>query len=187
MVASRPGRWRTLRFLVIGVFAAAFVTAFVYAYRSGAITPTSVREWLDSLGPWAPLVFVGAFVAGKVMGLPGMAFVVGARLAFGPWLGFACGYVGGLGCVMFPLVIARLWRRSKPWLPKNRWIARAFEKVETHPVRAVIGLRLVFWFNQPIGYALGAGTIRARSYATGCAIAVVPVVAVGNLATGWFL
>jgi hypothetical protein len=50
----------------------------------------------------------------------------------------------------------------------------------------VILLRLAFWFNLPLTYALAVAPIRARDYAVGCAIALVPVVTAANLATGWF-
>jgi uncharacterized membrane protein YdjX (TVP38/TMEM64 family) len=118
-----------------------------------------------------------------------MAFVVGARLAFGPWLGFALGYAGGLAAVMTPFSVVRLFRRNQqtPWQPKNRWLRRALERVETQPIRAVIALRLLLWFNQPLSYALGFAPIRVRDYVLACALALLPVVAAGNLATSWFV
>ena len=54
------------------------------------------QAWLDAQGPWGPVVFVGAFVLGSLIGLPGMAFVIGGRLAFGPYLGFVVGFGGGM-------------------------------------------------------------------------------------------
>jgi uncharacterized membrane protein YdjX (TVP38/TMEM64 family) len=177
------------RRVAIGVLLVVIVTVTVYAWRTGAVTPTSVQVWLDSLGPWAPVIFVAAFLAGSLIGLPGMAFVVGGRLAFGPWLGFALGFTGGMAAVLVPFLAMRVMRRptAVPWQPRNRWLCRALERIETHPVRAVVVLRLLLWFNQPLSYALGVSPIRTRDYVRGCAISLVPVVAVASLATGWFL
>lgn len=180
---------RTLRRAALGVFIVAFVVGAVYLWRSGKVTPTSVQAWLESLGPAAPLLFVGAFVAGAFVGLPGMAFVIGARLAFGPWLGFAAGYIGGMCAVTIPFIVARRLRHagSAPWRPKNKWAARAFALIETHPYRAVVALRLVLWFNPPLSYALAFTPLSWRVYIAACATALAPVVALAMAATSLFL
>ncbi len=180
---------RRTRRVALGVAIVAFLAIAIVVWRTGAVTPSSVGAWLDDIGPWAPVVFLATFLAGSLIGLPGMAFVVGARLAFGPWLGFALGYAGGLAAVMTPFTVVRVFRRNQqaPWQPKNRWLRRALDRVETQPIRAVIALRLLLWFNQPLSYALGFAPIRARDYALACALALLPVVAAGNLATSWFV
>ncbi len=186
---TAPEVTRPYRRVLIGVLVVVFVVTAVYVWRTGAVTPTSIRTWLVSLGPWGPVVFIAAFVAGSMVGLPGMAFVVGARLAFGMWVGLACGYVGGMCAVLAPFLAARLLRRNaaKPWRPRAKLFDRAFNQLETHPIRAMIILRLFLWFNPPVSYALALGPVRFRDYAIGSAIALAPVVALGNLATGWFV
>lgn len=180
---------RRTRRLVLGAFVVAFVAGAVYLWRSGLVTPTSVDAWLESLGPAAPAIFVGAFVGGSFIGLPGMAFVIGGRLAFGPWLGFTVGYGGGLLAVTIPFVFARRLRRagSDPWRPRNRHLARVFERIETHPLLAVVLLRLVLWFNPPLSYALAFTGVSLRVYVVGCALALAPVVAAAMVVTTWFL
>jgi uncharacterized membrane protein YdjX (TVP38/TMEM64 family) len=115
--------------------------------------------------------------------------VIGGRLAFGPWVGFAVGYTGGLLAVIAPFVAARLLRRAvaEPMRPRNRWVARAFDQVEHHPFRSVLVMRLIVWFNAPLSYALALTEIRLRDYALACAIALAPVVALAMMATGWFM
>jgi uncharacterized membrane protein YdjX (TVP38/TMEM64 family) len=107
---DRRDRWRAHRRVTIAVVAVVFVCATLYAWRTDAVSPRAIRDWLDSLGPWAPAVFVSAFAVGALIGLPGIAFVVGARLAFGPYLGFALGYGGGMLAVLTPFVAARSLR-----------------------------------------------------------------------------
>jgi uncharacterized membrane protein YdjX (TVP38/TMEM64 family) len=173
----------------VGLLVAISVSGAIYLWRTGNMTPGAVKDWLDSLGPIAPLLFVGAFIAGAFLGLPGMVFVIGGRLAFGPWVGFAVGYTGGLLAVIAPFVAARLLRRAvaEPMRPRNRWVARAFDQVEHHPFRSVLVMRLIVWFNAPLSYALALTEIRLRDYALACAIALAPVVALAMMATGWFM
>jgi uncharacterized membrane protein YdjX (TVP38/TMEM64 family) len=179
---------RVVRRVALGVLLVAFVGGAIYLWRSGAVTPSAVRDWLDSLGPKGPALFVVAFVAGSFVGLPGMAFVIGGRLAFGPYLGLVLGYGGGLLAVTIPFLVARRFRKSDgPWTPKNKHAARAFGMLETHPFRGVLMLRLVLWFNPPLSYALAFTKVSMRTYVSACAIALLPVVSLAMLATGWFV
>ena len=179
---------RAARRVILGLFVVAFVSGAVYLWRTGAVTPHIVAAWLDSLGPAAPALFIVAFIAGSFVGLPGMAFVIGGRLAFGPYLGFAVGFGGGMLAVTVPFVIARRVRRagSNPWRPTQRHLQRAFEMLETHPFRAVLALRLLLWFNPPLSYALAFTSLPLRIYVAACALALAPVVTIAMVATGWF-
>jgi uncharacterized membrane protein YdjX (TVP38/TMEM64 family) len=180
---------RNARRALLGGFVVVFVAGAIYLWQTGAVTPTTVRTWLESLGPAAPALFIAAFVGGAFVGLPGMAFVVGGRLAFGPYLGFVVGYAGGLLAVTLPFVLARRVRGAgtNPWQPKHRWLVKIFDQLETHPFRSVLLLRLVLWFNPPLSYALAFMTMPARIYIAACAVALAPIVAGAMIATGWFI
>jgi uncharacterized membrane protein YdjX (TVP38/TMEM64 family) len=174
---------------VLGAFVVAFVVGAAYLWSTGAVTPSSIKAWLESLGPAAPALFIAAFVGGAFVGLPGMAFVIGGRLAFGPYVGFLVGYGGGLLATTVPFLVARRVRGAgqNPWRPKQRHLVRVFDTLETHPFRAVLALRLVLWFNPPLSYALAFTSMPARTYFAACAVALAPVVALAMIATGWFL
>jgi uncharacterized membrane protein YdjX (TVP38/TMEM64 family) len=180
---------RTARRAILAVLVVAFVASAITLWATGLITPRKVGAWLDSLGPAAPAIYVAVFVAGSFFTLPGMAFVVGGRLAFGPYLGFAVGYTGGVLAVLLPFLLARRLRSAgaDPWRPKQKYLARAMAEVERHPFRTVLLLRLVLWFNSAASYALAFGPIPFRTYAAACAIALAPVVAAAVIATSWFL
>ncbi len=180
---------RTVRRCLLAVLIGAFVAGATYLWRSGRVSPISVSAWLESLGPAAPLIFLGAFVGGAFVGLPGIVFVVGGRLAFGTGLGFVLGYVGGMLAITAPFVTARLLRRpaAPPWRPRGRLAGRAFALLERHPFLAVVLLRLVLWFNPPLSYALALTPIRLPVYLAACALALAPVVALAVTATSWFL
>ncbi|MBK9031439.1 MAG: TVP38/TMEM64 family protein [Myxococcales bacterium] len=180
-------RW-TRRRVALAIAIAALGACMIYMTVTGTLTARGVKDWLDSLGPWAPALFVGAFVAGSLVGLPGMAFVAGARLAFGPWLGFALAYGGGVLAVTVPFVGARALRRADvpPWRPSGKRLGRLFAQLEAHPLAVVIALRLILWFNAALTYALALSPIRTRHYVLGCAIALAPVVALATFVSGWF-
>lgn len=179
----------TRRRIAIALLALAFVSGTTWAIVTGRVSIESIRVWLESLGAAGPLLFVGVFVLGALIGLPGMAFVIGGRLAFGPELGFVLGYGGGLLACLAPFALARRIGRTttNPWRPKLAIVRRAFERLESHPIRSVLVLRLILWFNPPLSYALALSKIPTRAYITGCAIALAPVVGLAVFATGWFI
>jgi uncharacterized membrane protein YdjX (TVP38/TMEM64 family) len=185
-LAKRNHR-RTVRIVGISLLVAAFVTTAFIVYRRGGITAKEVAAWLDSLGAMAPVLFSVVFVVGLMIGLPGMVFVIGARLAFGPWLGFALAYGVGLVGMMLPFAIGRALRSDSHWQPKNKWLAKLVLMIERRPIAAVVLLRIVLWFNSPVAYALAASRLRWRDYIIGCVVALAPVVLLAFLATGWFL
>lgn len=179
---------RAARRVVLGLLIAGFLAGAIYLWRTGGVTAGGIRRWIDSLGPAAPLLFVGAFVAGGLVGLPGMAFVLGARLAFGPVWGGLLGYAAGLCSITVPFVAARLLKRQQavPWRPRMKLAARLMDMLETHPVRAIFVLRIFFWFNPPLSYAIALTRIRVGHYLLGSALALAPVVAIAMVASSWF-
>ena len=175
------------RLVIAAVVVVALVAVGIVASLEGWITPASVRDWLDEHETAGPALFALVFVVGSLVGIPGMVMVVAGRLAFGPVLGFALGYSCGVGACLMPFLTARLFGWESAWQPKHRYAMRAFELVDTHPVRAVAALRLVLWFNAPLSYSLALTRIELRTYATGCAIALAPVVGIAVVATSWFV
>jgi uncharacterized membrane protein YdjX (TVP38/TMEM64 family) len=75
--------------------------------RSGYLSSSSVNSLLFELGCWAVPSFLLLFVIGGLMQVPGVVFVVTARLAFGPILGFVVGGLMQIPGVVF-VVTARL-------------------------------------------------------------------------------
>lgn len=191
MQASGPvSRFRLTRGRVaLALLVLAFASGTAWAWSTDRVSTDAIQRWLESLGAGAPPLFVGAFVLGALLGLPGLVFVIGGRLAFGPELGLVLGYTGGLAATTVPFALARVVRRGEPitWRPRQKLAARAFELLERHPLRGVIALRLLLWFNPPLSYALALTRVPTRAYIAGCAIAIAPVVVLAVFATGWFV
>jgi len=144
------------------------------------------RELL-ALGYFAPPLFLLVFAMGELLHLPGILFVLVARLVFGPSLGFVLGYAGALLAVTVSFTVARqvvtAARATKePWRPKWRFLRGAFDRLEARPVQTIALLRLVLWLAPPLSYALASTNIRARDHVVGSAIGlVIPVLAVALL------
>jgi uncharacterized membrane protein YdjX (TVP38/TMEM64 family) len=168
------------------VVVVALAVAAIVARRAGVDGPMLQRELL-ALGYFAPPLFLVLFAAGELLHLPGILFVLVARVVFGPSLGFVLGYTGALLALSLAFAVARqvvsAARATKePWRPKWRFLRWAFDRVESHPIRTIAFLRLVLWLSPPLSYALASTGVRARDHVIGTAIGiVVPVLGVAVL------
>lgn len=187
---AEPRAKRRKRLVLAGILVVALVTLAVLARRAG-VDANYIKSLLARLGPLAAPAFVAIFVVGMFLSLPGAIFLVAARLAFGPAVGLLLGYGGALLAVSLTFVSARFV------LPRNRagqvafrprWkpLARAFDRLESHPIRTVALLRTVFWLSAPFNYAVAASRIRTRDYIIGSALGLLVPVPLIVLATGLF-
>jgi uncharacterized membrane protein YdjX (TVP38/TMEM64 family) len=162
----------------------------IIARRSG-IDADTLQARLLSLGFFAAPAFIVAFAIGELLHLPGILFVVAARVVFGPTIGLALGYAGAVFALMVSFFVARhlvaAARASRePWRPRWRPLRVTFERLESSPVKSIALLRLVLWLAPPLTYALAATKIRARDHFIGCAVGLIVPVIAANLVGGFF-
>jgi uncharacterized membrane protein YdjX (TVP38/TMEM64 family) len=172
-----------VRRLLVAVVILAMIAAAIVARRSGVDGPMVQRELL-ALGCLAPPLFLVIMATGELLHLPGMAFVVVARVVFGPTLGFVLGYSGSVLAVTVAFIVARQLvsaarSTSEPWRPRWAWLRRALARLESHPVQTIALLRVVLWLAPPVTYALASSKVRVRDHLIGSAIGLfAPVAAV---------
>jgi uncharacterized membrane protein YdjX (TVP38/TMEM64 family) len=173
------------------------VAALVY-YRAGITAEIkSLSEWVATLGPWGPFVFIAGYVVATVALLPASVLTVAAGAIFGVAAGTAYVFIGAsLGaCAAF--VIARNFARAAverrlAALPRFEAIDRAIAR---EGLRIVFLLRLSPLFPFSVGnYALGLTRVSFRDYAIAC-LGMLPWMlvyvylgsVVGDLGGGWRL
>jgi uncharacterized membrane protein YdjX (TVP38/TMEM64 family) len=186
---ARAPRAVLLRRIAAAAFVAALVGCAVYARRSGVDGAMIQRELL-ALGWLAAPLFLVVMAAGELLHLPGMVFVVAARLVFGPSAGFALGYVGAVFAVTVSFVVARQLlaaarATNEPWRPRWRFLQRALGRLESHPVQTIALLRLVLWLAAPLSYALASSNVKVKDQVLGSAIGLFAPVLVAVVLTGY--
>jgi uncharacterized membrane protein YdjX (TVP38/TMEM64 family) len=165
---------------------AVLVAGAVVLHRSGVDGPL-LQEKLLALGVLAPPLFLLLFALGELLHLPGILFVLAARVVFGPSLGFLLGYVGAVLAVTISFTVARQLLSAaratrEPWRPRWRVLRRAFERIESSPIRTIAVLRLVLWLAPPLSYALASSGVRGKDHFVGTALGLVlPVLGVAVL------
>ncbi len=154
--------WRPI--LLIGLVVLVFVLAILFGAgeKLGAL-----REWIQSLGPLGPAVFVGLYILGVVVGIPGSALTFAAGGLFGSVLGVILVSCGATVGASLSFLIARYFARDvvANWLSKRDTFKKLDGMTEVHGAVIVAMTRLVpiFPFNL-LNYAFGLTKIPFWTY-----------------------
>ena len=113
--SARISAWRKPILLVL-VLVALFVAARTLGLDKllGQLQP-----WIQSLGPWAPLAFIGLYIVATVLAIPGSAITIAASLLFGSLWGVVYVSIGSTLGAALCFLIARYVARAS--------IAKGFE------------------------------------------------------------
>jgi len=146
-----------------------------HEFRASAgieISPESLREYVQALGPVAPIVFLGMVTFRSVLLLPSAVVLTAGGLVFGAWLG---ALFGGIG-----LVASALWCFAAARWMGREWVqSRIPERLRPLEARAesfgppLIGLATAHPMGvmTPLYFAAGLSRIRFAPFLAACAIA----------------
>ncbi len=160
----------------------------IYLHQAGYIGSSQLSSALLELGCWGVPAFLFCFVIGGLVQIPGVIFVIAARLAFGPTIGFVLGYAGAVLAITAGFCMVRALRGDTEPSPtlKLAWAQRMLEKAEARPVATIATLRLVLFLSPPLNVGLGFSSVRFRHYVVGSAIGIIIPTALVTVATGLF-
>lgn len=183
-VAQWP--WRTWAVLIILASIVAGIVFNALFSQVISLRPDAISEWLDTLGPWAPVMFVILLATAVVVSpIPSVPLDIAAGLAFGLLWGTVYVLIGAeLGAIVAFTIARRLGRpRLARRLPRA-----AMNQIDTlaarSGVRALLLMRLLPVFNFDwVSYAAGLTSISFPAFALATLVGMIPpviaIVAVG--------
>jgi uncharacterized membrane protein YdjX (TVP38/TMEM64 family) len=125
---------------------------------------------LDRAGPWAPALFIAAYVLGSLAFVPGAVLTLIAGALFGLGRGIPIVFTGAVLGSSAAFALARTLARERVtrWLSRDPRAAAINEAVADRGLLIVLLFRLspVFPYNV-LNYALGASRIRYRDFLIG--------------------
>ena len=107
MAAKKSGRWRPVFLLAVLVALLLLAKIFNVGEKLGTL-----RDWLVTLGPWGPLVFLLIYIVAVVAALPGAAITIAAGALFGSVLGVILVNIGATIGASLAFLIARYFARE---------------------------------------------------------------------------
>ena len=155
--------------------------------------PQRVRDMLETLGVWAPILYVVVFAALEPFFVPAIAFIIPGALFFSFAELFWLSWLGAVGAGVVGFSFARYLGRdyAETHMPKR---FRAYdEQLARHALRTVILIRMTLFLAPPAHWFLGLSQIRFAPFLLGTALGFLPGIAlvtyltvtVGESIEGW--
>lgn len=126
-----------------------------------------LQDAMLNAGAWGVALFIVAFVVGTLLNLPGFLFIILSFLVYGFGWGLPIAYVGALLSVLTHFVVVRTIGGQALGEIKNKMIRKVMKNFDSHPVRTVIILRLLFFISPPVNYVLALSNVRIRQFVIG--------------------
>ncbi len=147
-----------------------------------------LRAYLHQLGAWGWLAFIVLFCVAELVHVPGIVFVAAGVYAYGMVPGFFLGLVAAVASIALSFFVVRTVGGKQMMADIEKPIAKKMlAQLETHPLRAVIVLRLVLFMLPALNYALALSPVRFRDYLVGSAIGITPGIFGTAMFFGWIL
>lgn len=161
-LSGKAAWWRPVVLLALVGTLLVLGHVFGLGERLGAL-----RDWIKSLGPWGPVVFVLTFAVSAVLAIPGSILAVAAGALFGSFLGVIVDSIGSTLGAALAFLVARYFARDAvaQWLSKNEKFRR-LDQLTAKRGAIVVGLtRLVPLFPYDLlNYGFGLTGIPFRTY-----------------------
>lgn len=159
-------KWRLWWKPVVLIALAAAVIVIARGFGAGDRI-ADIRDWIESLGAWGPVVFVGIYILGVVAALPGSALTLAAGALFGSVIGIVVVSIGATCGAGLAFLISRYLARDAvvAWLGRNENFRKLDRMTKEHGAVIVALTRLVplFPFNL-LNYGFGLTRVSFRTY-----------------------
>lgn len=158
------------------IFALVLVfTISVAIYYRDDLSVDLIKQWIDQVGWWAPVIFIFIYAAASILFLPGSIFTFAGGIIFGPVLGVLYNLAGATLGAALSFLIARYLASDFVSQRSGGRLKQLINGVEAEGWRFVAFVRLVplFPFNL-LNYALGLTKIRFIEYLLATFIFIIP-------------
>lgn len=169
---QQHGWWRPVALLAVIVALLVMARVLGIGERLG-----DLREWIQGLGPWGPVIFVFLYAAAVVAAVPGSALTVAAGALFGSVLGVALVINAATLGASLAFLISRYFARDAVarWLSSNEKFQKLDRLTEEHGPIIVALTRLVplFPFNL-LNYGFGLTRVPFWTYVVWSWLCMLP-------------
>lgn len=161
---KRKGRglWRPILLIVVVIVLLFLARVFGLGERLG-----DLRGWIQGLGVWGPIVFIGIYVIATIAAIPGLALTIAAGVIFGSVMGTILVSIASTLGASLAFLIARYFARDSiaSSLSKNEKFTKLDQMTEKYGAFIVAFTRLVplFPFNL-LNYGFGLTRVRFWTY-----------------------
>ncbi len=174
--ASR--RKHLLKFLALGAIVVAGFAAIRFTPLRDQLTGPALEALLANLrgNPWAPLAFLGAFVALLPFGVPASPLMLAGGVVFGLWEGSLLTFLGVMASGSLTFFLGRFLGRGFVEQIGGQRLKRLEKRLARSSFWSLVGLRFLPFPFTVINYAAALVGMKPGTFLTSTAIGVTPPV-----------
>ena len=154
-------------FIAVGIYLVRFSSASQY------LTSQQLGLFLESIGFWAPLMFVIIYVVGVCLFLPGTLLTAMGAAIFGPYWGFLYVWTGAMIGAGLAFLIGRYLGRDFAASLIGDKLKRFDDAIERNGFATVLYLRLMYFPFTPMNFGMGLTKVRFWDYLLGTALGIL--------------
>ncbi|MFA1642879.1 TVP38/TMEM64 family protein [Chryseomicrobium imtechense] len=140
-----------------------------------ALSAEGIKTWIESLGPWAPVVYIVIYALRPLVFFPASVLTLTGGVLFGAWFGTLYTLIGATLSAVVGYVMAE--RLSKLWnssAPIDR-LQKAKRQMEENGFIYVVWFRLVPFLNfDVVSYVAGLARVKWLSFILATVIGMFP-------------
>ncbi|MBM7707581.1 putative membrane protein YdjX (TVP38/TMEM64 family) [Chryseomicrobium aureum] len=140
-----------------------------------ALSAEGIKTWIESLGPWAPVVYIVIYALRPLVFFPASVLTLTGGVLFGAWFGTLYTLIGATLSAVVGYVMAerlsKLWSSSAP----NDRLQKAKRQMEENGFIYVVWFRLVPFLNfDVVSYVAGLARVKWLPFILATVIGMFP-------------
>lgn len=173
MESAKNRKGPTFKAAILILFLITAVVAIRFTPLREYFTPERLGLFLETAGPWAPAMYIGAYAAGVCLFMPGTLLTAVGAAIFGPYFGFLYVWVGAMIGASIAFFIGRYLGRDFAATLIGDKLGKYDEAIERNGFATVLYLRLVYFPFTPMNFGMGLTRVRFLDYFFGTALGII--------------
>ncbi len=158
---------------ILLVFVVAAIIFVRYTPIKDYLSAEGLGRFLETVGIWAPIVFIVIYTAGICLFLPGTLLTGLGAAIFGAYWGFVYVWFGAMAGASIAFWIGRtLGREFAASLIGNK-LQKYDDAIERNGFATVLYLRLVYFPFTPMNFGMGLTKVRFWDYFAGTGLGII--------------
>jgi uncharacterized membrane protein YdjX (TVP38/TMEM64 family) len=175
-VVQEPTKGRK-RAMIKALMFVVFIITAIYIIRFTPVkeffTQTALSHFLETVGLWAPLLFVVVYAVGVCFFVPGTLLTALGAAIFGAYWGFLYVWIGAMLGSSAAFWIGRTLGREFAASVIGDRLRKYDDAVERNGFATVLYLRLVYFPFTAMNFGMGLTKVRFRDYFFGTGLGIV--------------
>lgn len=189
-LTARRQRRNALKAVGLVLFLGGALGLVHYSSVNEYLTPVRLRALLDSVGAWAPGLYILGYALGVCLLVPGTLLAALGAAIFGPWWGFLYVWLGAMLGATGGFLIGRYLGRDYAAALIGPRLRKYDESIRNNGFATVLYLRLLYFPFSPMNFGMGLTAVALADYLLGTGLGILVgtfifTFFIGNLSQVW--